>query len=97
MKNTCGHDDCFTCPYDDCIMDIGNDPAPAKVVVRKKYQHEWYEKNKDESGGLNCWWCGKKLSGFVPRFKKHNFCDVNCLMCQLYQDNEQKISLYEIK
>ena len=48
----CNHNDCFTCPYPDCIVGT-NDAAykdPAKLEEKKKrrqgYQKEYYKKRK---------------------------------------------------
>lgn len=53
----CTHNDCFTCPYDDCISNVEVDPvrkkkgrkpisAEEKARRRKIYNQRWYEKNK---------------------------------------------------
>lgn len=47
----CGHDDCFTCPFADCIVD------GSKIITkhrsdtpkdRRKYDREYYNKHKEE-------------------------------------------------
>ena len=51
----CSHNDCFTCPYPDCIAD-GKDLvegrkklSPQELVERRKAtQKRWYEKHKKE-------------------------------------------------
>ena len=50
----CDHDNCFTCPYPDCVLpddDIKNElkVLRAKELARKKYQHDYqkiYRKEK---------------------------------------------------
>jgi hypothetical protein len=50
----CTHNDCFTCPYPDCIA--GAKTVPNKSVVKKdkakiyksEYDRQRYQKNKDK-------------------------------------------------
>lgn len=39
----CNHDDCFTCPYPDCVKD-----QPKAEKDRKDYQKKYYEEHKAE-------------------------------------------------
>lgn len=58
----CGHDDCFTCPYPDCISDVhvgpyakrGRKPLPPeeKAKRRKAYNKAYTEKHKAERHAL---------------------------------------------
>lgn len=52
----CGHDDCFTCPYLDCILDDNKRPKkiPPKVKGRKRTEEEkkaihqkWVDEHKE--------------------------------------------------
>ncbi len=42
----CGHNDCFTCPYDDCIDDEKK-PKERKKCDRKAYYNKWYSENRE--------------------------------------------------
>lgn len=53
--NKCMHDDCFTCPYPDCISNtepVKHKPgrkklSPEEKASRKREQHhQWYERNR---------------------------------------------------
>ena len=39
----CEHDDCFTCPYDDCKFE----KTKLKRTNRKEYYHQYYMENKE--------------------------------------------------
>lgn len=53
---TCTHNDCFTCPYPDCIVEGRVKYQPKKKRGRKKlspevlaqHRREYYEKNKEK-------------------------------------------------
>lgn len=90
--NECGWADCFTCPHADCIIECDEDLTPKKD--RTDYLKQWYLNSKKPK---MCYWCGKELHGEVIRMSKHNFCDINCVTCQLIKENEHKMSLYMIK
>lgn len=80
--------DCFNCKFDDCIYD------EPEQKDRTEYLHQWYLKSKEPK---KCFWCGKELHGEVIRMSKHNFCDINCVLCQLYKENEHKMRFCMIK
>ena len=43
----CGHDDCFTCPYEDCIDgETKEKPKERKKYDRKPYYKQWYAENR---------------------------------------------------
>ena len=47
----CEHNDCFTCPYPDCILSSRDacyspEKIQERIQKRKEYQHEWYMKRK---------------------------------------------------
>ena len=47
----CEHNDCFACPYPDCILSSRDacyspEKIQERVQKRKEYQHEWYMKRK---------------------------------------------------
>lgn len=57
----CKHGDCFTCPYEDCILGEGEKPTKQRNYAeyqreyykqhteeRKAYQRKYYEKHKAE-------------------------------------------------
>ena len=44
----CKHEDCFTCPYPDCIIGMGarkakakRQPTPEEIEKRKEHRREW--------------------------------------------------------
>ena len=41
----CEHDDCFTCPYSDCIKE---GRIKKKTKDRKEYQKKYYLEHKEE-------------------------------------------------
>ncbi len=45
----CTHDDCFTCPYPDCIYDKAKvkSDKPKRTTDRSEYWAEYYQKNKE--------------------------------------------------
>lgn len=52
----CKHDDCFTCPYPDCIIGSAaayKDPKKLEESRRKRqeYQKEYYRKRKAKAAG----------------------------------------------
>ena len=54
----CTHNDCFTCPYPDCILganDACYSPEKVKERVRKRkeYQHKQYLKRKAMKEAMN--------------------------------------------
>ena len=47
----CEHDDCFTCPYPDCVLDVRDacyspEKIAERIRKRKEYQRQWYQKRK---------------------------------------------------
>ena len=49
----CTHDDCFTCPYPDCIIGLHEalyDPKKAeeRKQYRKEYYRQYYQRKKAE-------------------------------------------------
>ena len=88
--NKCGCNNCFECPYPDCIVD-----APKKD--RSEYQHKYYLNRKRNTIIIHrCAICDKRLSGEVYHMGKKNFCGLDCLLCYLWDKNENKISLVKI-
>lgn len=93
--NKCGHDDCFTCPFEDCICETTRKWS----IYRKRYyerhydeerarQKAWYQKNKDKISLERklkkmsaCKKCGKELNrpGHYPVYKGNYFCCEDCL------------------
>ena len=47
----CGHDDCFSCPYPDCILDgvnVADKKPKRKPSSRSGYYRKWYEAHRTE-------------------------------------------------
>ena len=47
----CNHNDCFTCPYPDCVLDARDacyspEKIRERIQKRKEYQRRWYLENK---------------------------------------------------
>lgn len=47
----CEHDDCFTCPYPDCVMGVNEVCYDQKKIAerrakRKEYQRQYYLRKK---------------------------------------------------
>lgn len=72
----CTHDDCFTCPFEDCISQYGNtrskrgrkplDPEE-KAKRRKAYNQTYYKKHKAEKHERYM----RKTEGKVKRRYRH--------------------------
>lgn len=43
----CGCDNCFECPYPDCILDEEDQRIDARKQRRKKYHAKWYAANQE--------------------------------------------------
>lgn len=48
-KGRCTHDDCFTCPYDDCI----SDKEPVKRKAGRKRLDPWEKKRRQRVAQKN--------------------------------------------
>lgn len=49
----CNYDDCFTCPYPDCILDMrkprqSEEEKMQAKLKRSEYQRKYYAENKEE-------------------------------------------------
>ena len=42
----CKQEDCFKCPYEDCILDEGERPTKQRDYA--EYQREYYQQHKEE-------------------------------------------------
>lgn len=71
MSN-CHHNDCFTCPYKDCISDSGpkSQPkprrklSPEELKMRKKeINRKYYSKNRAKISELHRSYYSKKKAG----------------------------------
>ena len=106
----CNHNDCFTCPYDDCII---TERQLERESSLKEYRHEYYLKNRDKllsrskelqrqkreskmtDNQRTCFWCHKVWDS--PRdvlyYKKHYFCNKECLGEFLCERNQEDIRI----
>lgn len=107
----CNHDDCFTCPYSDCIITEKQLRKQTKTI--KDYRHEYYLKNREKllskskelqrqkreakmtDNQRTCFWCHKVWDS--PRdvlyYKRHYFCDKECLGEFLCEKNQEDIRI----
>ncbi len=52
----CDHDDCFTCPYKDCISDVGplrSARKKRKKMSKSEINRRYYQKKKDTISAYN--------------------------------------------
>lgn len=86
----CEHDNCFTCPYPDCIKE--EKPKPD----RSAYMHEYYMKKKLGIRDNTCRMCGKIVEGEMIRIHSKNYCSMDCVLCHLYDANERYMKIVNV-
>ena len=82
------NNDCLNCEEPVCILD-----RPQKIPKdRSQYHHEYYLKRK---AGWNyyCKNCGKEIHGQAYRLGKYMYCGFGCMMCRLWDENEQRMEI----
>ena len=103
----CGHDDCFTCPYPDCIW--GEEPkrTPSQIKKneankrwraahreqRRAYDRMYYQTVRKAKKMCKCFQCGYEWTEARTMLKYHRkyFCDEECLKNYLYEKADDEI------
>jgi len=83
---------CLNCEREKCILD--EEPAKEKPN-RKEYHHRYYLKRK-KLKRYKCNFCGKEIYGEAYRLGKNMYCNFNCIMCQLWDENEKRIKIISV-
>lgn len=101
-KLACTDNNCLNCKRPVCLLDIEDARMEiakpkkeiAKTKDRKEYQHMQYLKRLENKKYENvCKFCGKKCQGQMIRIDAKNYCNINCVLCYLYEKNENKMKI----
>lgn len=67
--NKCGYNDCFTCPYADCIEQDVNciEGKPKKVYTGNFDRKKYYQKNKEKLRTYYKSWYAKNRKEVIAR------------------------------
>ena len=90
----CDVNDCFHCPYPDCILDK---PKQKPKRNRSEYQHAYYMRRKEGKRIDNvCKYCGKECTGEMYRIDRKNYCSMDCVFCYLYDKADSRIQIISV-